>query len=219
MFRCKGRCVDDRRCKKNISKGFFCCIHNPDIKCNICNHNEINISERITLSECGHVFCKKCICESVFKNQWHPTFSTEDTLKCPECSIQLEDNSWQKITSIMVDRAKVSREIIYNTYLSSDMYLKLGIDLGRKYTNYELESARIRYNDGNRNWMRLIPMNTSSVDIVYFEKFKNRSEFTYYVFFLGDPEIREKRFDIQKELAEYVFHPSRIKNIEDFDEM
>jgi hypothetical protein len=62
-------------------------------------------------------------------------------------------------------------------------------------------------------------MNTSSVDIVYFEKFKNRSEFTYYVFFLGDPEIREKRFDIQKELAEYVFHPSRIKNIEDFDEM
>jgi len=218
MVRCKGQCVNGRRCKKTISNSEYCCIHDPDVKCNICDE-DIKINKRITFPECGHKFCKFCVVSSIFVNQWHTTFSTEDPLKCPECSIELEDESWQKITSIMVDQGYLTRQIVYNTYLSHDLYLKLNVELGKRYTNYELEPARVRYNDGNRNWMRLIPMNTSSVDIVYFSIIKNVPETSYYVFLLGDPEIREKRFDIQKELAEYVFHPSRIKNIEELDEM
>jgi hypothetical protein len=224
MVRCKGQCVNGRRCKRSVLDKDYCCIHDPDIKCNLCDQ-DIKIKERITLPECGHKFCKYCITSSVFVNQWYTTFSTEDPLKCPECSVELEDDSWQKITNIMVDRGYLTRNIVYNTYLSHDLYLKLNVELGKRYTNYELEPARVRYNDGNRNWMRLIPMNTSSVDIVYFEallnssKIKNDSEKNYYVFLLGDSVIREKRFDIQKELTEYVFHPNRIKNIEELDEM
>jgi hypothetical protein len=57
--------------------------------------------------------------------------------------------------------------------------------------------------------------------IVYFEKVNPGdwrrglgSEIDLYVFCLRDPKIKEKIWEIHKELAEYVFHPSRV-NLED----
>jgi hypothetical protein len=63
-------------------------------------------------------------------------------------------------------------------------------------------------------------MNTSRPDIVYFRssKFLHQQE-RLYRFFLGDPVLKEKFHDFQKELIEYCWHPSRIKNIEDLDDM
>jgi hypothetical protein len=44
-------------------------------------------------------------------------------------------------------------------------------------------------------------------------------ENTFYSFKYGDPEIRKLFPELQRELVEYVFHPSRIKNIEQLDDM
>jgi hypothetical protein len=150
------------------------------------------------------VFCKKCITKSILKNQHK--FSTDDILKCPECNIELCDESWQKLSSLMVDEGLLKRKIVYNTYICPEYYSRniKNINLNTEYSNINMDF-----------------INKTICDVVYFEKIKKNEnkENKVYVILFGDQKIKEKFFDLQKELVEYVFHPSRIKNIEDLDNM
>jgi hypothetical protein len=159
--------------------------------------------------------------------QWHEGFSTEDKLYCPECKIDLGVDSWQKVTSLLVERNKLKRKIIYKTFMCNEMFLKIQsrVQLNHEYTFHELDALH-RYHDRvTATWSNLYNFcNQDYVERVYFEKINpsdwrhgNTRERSVYVFCLGDPEVKELFQKVWKELVEYVFHPSRIKfeNLED----
>ncbi len=217
MRYCKGICTDGHRCKRRVSSD-FCSIHDKSILCGICGCFR-DISSRTRLSECSHVFCHDCLSKSILSSQWREGFSTEDKLHCPECQINLENDSWQKVTSLLVERNLLKRKIIYKTYLCYELYLKLKprIDLDHEYTFHDLDVFH-RYHD------RIIGRSTNNlfneeyVEKVYFEKINpgdwrrgNTRERKIYIFCLGDPEIKNLFWNLWKDLAEYVFHPSRVK--------
>jgi len=226
MGYCKGTCTDGRRCKRRVSTD-FCSIHDNSILCGICRRNR-DIHSRTRLHGCGHVFCHECLGNSIMTEQYTEGFSTENSLYCPECKIDLDVDSWQKVTSLLVERNKLKRKIIYNTYLSHEMFVKIRtrVHLDYEYTFHELDELH-RYHDRvTGTWSNLYDFcNQEFVDTVYFEKINpsdwrhgNTREKTVYVFYLGDPSIKNLFGKFQKELVEAVFHPSRI-NFENLEDM
>ena len=210
MGYCKGTCTDGRRCKRRVSSD-FCSIHDKSILCGICRRNR-DISSRTRISECGHVFCHDCLSKSILSSQYFEGFSTNDKLHCPECQINLEEISWQKVTNLLVERNLLRRRIIYTNYLCYERYLKLRpIRLDHPYTYIEMDNIQRKF-----VWdYSFFPKNILTV---YFEKVNpgdwrrgSRSEIELYMFCLGDPEIKNLFGNLWKELAEYVFHPSRVK--------
>ena len=196
MTRCKGVCVNGRRCKKK-TENEYCAIHDQRIVCGLCNKNNL-VSERITLTNCNHVFCKKCISKNLFRKHTNG-FSTEDLLYCPCCDTELCDESWQKVTSQMVDDRYVRRKILYKTYLCAQEYSLF--ELNKEYSEQELYLKKIKYDDL----------------IVYFEKLNptdwrkgNAQEIKRYIFSIGSG-IRN--IHLEKEIIEYVFHPQRIQRL------
>ena len=161
-------------------------------------------------------------------DQWHEGFSTEDKLCCPECQLELCDEAWQKVTSLLVEHNKLKRKIIYNTYLSHEMFVKIRtrVHLDYEYTFHELDVIH-RYHDRlTATWSSIYNFcNTQFVEKVYFKKINpgdwrhgNTREKSVYVFYLGDPAIKFLFQKVWKELVEYVFHPSRI-NFENLEDM
>jgi len=227
MGKCKGTCINGLRCKRRVSSQ-FCSIHDPNILCGICN-GHCNLHIRSRLSECGHVFCNECFSNSILKDQWHEGFSTENTLRCPKCQINLEDNSWQKVTSLLVERNLLKRKIVYKTYLCYELYLKLKpiIELNHEYT-YDETNVIHRNHDRmiGTSTNRFNLLNEKYVDTVYFEKInpgdwrhENTDERKIYIFYFGDQDIKKLFQDyLWKEIVEAVFHPSRI-NLEELENM
>ena len=226
MGYCKGVCNNGLRCKRRCSTE-FCSIHDYSILCGICRRHH-DIHSRLRIHGCGHVFCHECLTKSILKNQWHEGFSTEDKLYCPECQLELDVDSWQKVTSLLVERNKLKRKIIYNTYLSHEMFVKIRprVHLDYEYTFHELDALH-RYHDSvTATWSNIYNFcNTEYVEKVYFEKINpgdwrhgNTREKSVYVFYLGDPGIKFLFQKVWKELVEYVFHPSRI-NFENLEDM
>lgn len=217
-MRCKGICIDDRQCKRKSSQN-FCSIHDKSIVCEICKKHR-GIHDRKRISECGHVFCNECLCKNVMNVQWHPQFSTDSKLECPECKINLEDESWESVTNFLVERNLLKKRIIYKTYLCHELYLKLkpSIELNHEYTYQETDTIHRSHNRKIATWTnRSKILNEEFVDIIYFEKINpgdwrigRSGEQKIYNFFLGDPEIKKLFPAFQKELVEYIFHPSRI---------
>ena len=218
---CKGTCNNGIRCTRRVSTE-FCSIHNKFILCGICGcHNFIH--SRLRLSECGHVFCHECLCKFILKEQYFEGFSTENSLHCPECQINLEEISWQKVTDLLVERNLLKRKIVYKTFLCHELYLKLKpkIELNHEYNFNETDTLH-RYHDRMIGTWTNTLLNEEYVDIVYFEKINwrigNSGERKVYVFYLGDPEIKELFGNLWKELVEYVFHPCRV-NLEELENM
>jgi len=150
-------------------------------------------------------------------NQWFDGFSTDTPLKCPECELLFLDNEWSFITDYLCTKGFLYRQVVYKTYLCPQQFVELkgSIDIGRQYVLNEINAIRShvygRYS--------LMPITQSEItDIVYFD-----TTFLYprtvYTFEYGDYLIRDHFQHVHKELVEYVFHPSRIKNIEDLDDM
>ena len=211
MTRCKGICVNGYRCKKSVS-GDFCAIHDVSIICEICKENQ-PLHQRTSL-DCGHKFCKSCICNSIMESQWYDGFSTEDTLCCPECKEKVNDSIWKNLTSALVDRNFLTRKIVYTSYLSPDIYVKLYpvIKLNFEYNNLrELNKVYFGYNYYGSEFP-----NNKVIDSVFFLKYHGQQN-CVYKFLLGNKN--ELIFqELEKELIETVFHPSRFKCIEDLDE-
>jgi hypothetical protein len=111
------------------------------------------------------------------------------------------------------------------------LYKTLGplVTLGYYYTPPIIENITWNYNKEMKSFGKYLPFNNNQADIVYFKKFTCKfhwiskrifnGEHTFYVFEYGDDNIRKLMPELQKELVEYVFHPSRIKNIEQLDDM
>jgi hypothetical protein len=224
MARCQGITLTRHRCKKCVPvKGGFCNIHDKSIICTICKIN-YPVHERTVLCECGHIFCKECIL--VFYEQICDGFSTEDVLTCPVCSVELDDKSWKSVTSVLCDSLMLKRRIVKYTYLSHDVYVRLFpiLKLNFEYCSRGLHRLLCHYN--NRTYIPRYyaenPLNTTHVDIVYFEKLyggvNELGSNLGFKFFLGyDSPIKLKYWDFHAELTEYVFHPSRIKSLEMLD--
>jgi len=221
MVRCSAICSSGNRCRKKTSNG-LCGIH-ENKPCEICEQ-KTTIQTSLIL-DCKHTFCKKCITESVYKKQWYVEFSTDDPIKCPICSVEVDDYFWEKIMDLVVERFNLKRQIIYDTYLSHDIYsiIYKELKLGKIYKAKELDAIHTHYMKNTTklvHYQYYVPMNTTRIDIVYFPKSKFIGEVErLYRFFFGDPDLREKFHEIEKELIEYCWHPSRIKNIEDLDNM
>jgi len=148
--------------------------------------------------------------------QWFDGFSTDDPIKCPYCDVKIEDCDWSYLTDYLVKNGILGRKIVHKTWLSAGEYLKLKdrVELGREYDHLEIDTLRRRIYGYDYN----TPFSQSSItDIVYFTKTNDVR--TRYVFEYGDYLIRDLIPKIQKEIAEIVFHPKNIKNIEDLDSM
>jgi len=229
MIRCQAICKNGKRCSKKVSEN-LCAIHNNEIECEDCGECP-EVKNRIKLKNCGHYFCHKCLADSFYNYQWYDDFSTENVIKCPECDHDLCDIDWQWVTNYLCEAQILQRRILCVTYLCPGLYKSLGrfVNLGFQYTPPEIEAITRHYNTFNKTLYRPLPFNNDQVDIVYFHKFTGffrwvsqgifYGENTFYSFKYGDPEIRKLFPELQRELVEYVFHPSRIKNIEELDDM
>ena len=229
-MRCKGFCKNGKRCSKKTPDN-FCGVHNNEIECESCCECP-EVKNRVKLKNCGHYFCKKCLADDFYNYQWCDGFSTENVIKCPECDRDLCDSDWQWVTNYLCEAHILQRRIVCVTYMNPELYKSLGrfVNLGFQYTPPEIETITRHYNTCNKIFYRRpLQFNNKYPDIVYFEKFTRffrwvsqgifYGENTFYSFKYGDPEIRKLFPELQRELVEYVFHPSRIKNIEQLDDM
>jgi hypothetical protein len=193
----------------------FCGVHNDTIECRLCEKCP-PVHDRYKLS-CGHAFCKDCLSENMIDNQWFDGFSTDTPLKCPECELLFLDKEWSFITDYLCQKRILYRKIVHKTYLCPLEFVELkgSIDIGKEYTYNELD--KIRSNVYGRYSNKTI-VQSEITDIVYFYKTFLYPR-TVYTFEYGDYLIRDHFKHIHKELVEYVFHPSRIKIIEDLDDM
>jgi len=199
MVRCISITCFGKRCKKT---GTPLCQTHVLKKCGVCTEL-VSMSKRIILKGCGHVFCKNCLAEEVYDFQWFPGFSTINVIKCPDCDLNLCDDDWKMVTSNLCDHGVLQRQIIRSVHLCPYDYVRLGYKLDVDYPIYQV-----------RNHFDY----AYSVDIVYFETpHGHLGDHIYYSFCYGQSKLLLD--DFRKELAEYVFHPSRIKNIEDLDDM
>ncbi len=87
MFvQCSGNCLNGLRCRKEAKYDGFCHLHKTET-CGICLEElKINSDELLTLVDCGHKFCKKCIYPWILEDPGlHQT--------CPICRavINIED--------------------------------------------------------------------------------------------------------------------------------
>jgi hypothetical protein len=149
-------------------------------------------------------------------NQWFDGFSTDNSLKCPECELLFVDNEWSFITDYLCQKGVLCRKIVHTTYLCPRQFVELRdlIKIGKQYSLYQIDEIRsCAY--GMYSNVRTI-VQSKFIDTVYFIK---SHQDRVYTFEYGDSNTREHFKNIYKELVEYVFHPSRIKNIEDLDDM
>jgi len=224
MYRCKGICTNGLRCKKKTIN-HYCNVHDESIICQICNKH-VNMNDRFTISECGHKFHKKCLTDSFMNNQWYDGFSTNDKIYCPECKIEFSDDSWTKISCLLVDCKILERKIIYKTYLCYKQYLDLKqvLQLDQEYDYNQFDTIRRHYDRLTGTWHNdHYFLNKDYVEQVILKKYVPReiyyyqtTDTNYYIFSLGDPDIKNLFQPLQKELIEYVFHPDRVK-LEELD--
>ena len=216
MVRCQAICKNGKRCSKKCDEK-LCPVHNNEIECEECGECP-EVKNRIRLKNCDHHFCKKCLADSFYNYQWCDGFSTEDLIRCPNCDKGLCDSDWSWVTNYLCEAQVLQRKIVYKiSSFCASLYQILNINLDFEYRPGEVGLIERKWNRLTGTWYKLFPY-TEEPDVVYFEKWAGRDH-ACYVFEYGDPDIRKLMPDLQKELVEYVFHPSRIKNIEQLDDM
>ena len=167
-----------------------------------------------------------CLVNDFYNFQWFDDFSTEHPIKCPECDLNVCDTDWTFITNFLCESHILQRKIVFDTYFCAEMYNKLynHVVLGQEYDPKGVEEITRFWN----NYGKRLPFNNKDPEIVYFQKFTGlftwremgiyNGEHTYYRFFYIPQEVRNLFQSIEKELIEYVFHPSRI-NLENLESM
>jgi hypothetical protein len=213
MVRCVAITNSNRRCKKQACYNEFCCSHGT-IPCVICEKDTV-VKDRHTMENCRHVFCKECLSKEFYNKQWFDGFSTENAIKCPECSNEVGDYDWSFITDYLCKSGFLQRKMVYDTYLSPVYYKDFHgfIKLEQEYSRYEInEINKILHRKINQN----VPFEkrkylywSEEISVVYFEK--HRTDRICYRFFYGDVKIKNLFLEFQKELIEHVFHPSRVQ--------
>jgi hypothetical protein len=208
MVRCVAITNSNRRCKKQACYNEFCFLHGTT-PCVICEKDTV-VKDRHTMENCRHVFCKECLSNEFYNKQWFHGFSTENVIKCPECSNEVCDYDWSFITDYLCKRGILQRKVVYNTYLAPVDYKHYHnfINLEQEYYGYEIDEINLKFN-GNVPFEKRKYLHTSKEIIVYFEKYHKHRNF--YRFFYGDIKIKNLFLEFQKELIKQVFHPSRVQ--------
>ena len=225
MTRCKAICVSGLRCK-NKTCNEFCGVHDYSITCEKCEYGIVQ-KERFTLKNCGHSFCKECICELFMKDQWSPEFSTYDDILCPECKTPATDSEFKNLIEILVKDNVLERKIIHHLYLCPELMKKFTGELGHVYSKEMYD--RFQTYDFKYLWSQQLKYDCENPEVVYFptarfEVWNERrcyyasTDIVYFVFKFRDEKVKDLFPALQKELVEYVFHPSRVK-LELLDDM
>jgi hypothetical protein len=213
MVRCVAITNSDRRCKKQACYNEFCVSH-ATTPCVICQKDTV-LKDRHTMQNCRHVFCKECLTNDFYNKQWFDGFSTENVIKCPECSNEVCDYDWSFITDYICKKFILQRKMMYDTYLAPADYKVYSeyIKLEREYSGYEIDEInRLVHRKINKNvsfekWKYFYK--SKDISVVYFEK--NHTDRNCYRFFYGDVKIKNLFLEFQKQLIEKVFHPSRVQ--------
>ena len=228
MTRCIASCRNGKRCRKNAVANKLCWVH-CEVECLLCKGG-CPVKVRKTLRNCGHSFCKNCIARDFYDFQWFDGFSTENPIRCPECDLEVCDQDYGFITNMLCESKVLQRKIVCDTYFCPETYNELHshIVLGEEYDPKGIEAITGFWNRQHNTYRRRLPFNNTSADIVYFQKYTGlfnwremgmmNAQHTYYRFFYGTPEIRNLFPQLQKELVEYVFHPSRV-DLENLESM
>ena len=224
MTRCKEICVSGLRCKNKTSND-FCYIHDYSKTCENCEYGIVP-KDRFTLKNCGHSFCKDCLSELFMKHQWSPEFSTYDDILCPECKTPATDSEFKKLIEILVKNHGIERKIIHHLYLCPELMKKFTGELGHIYSKEMYK--RFHTYDFKYLLSEKLTFDCNRPEVVYFpmaryEVWNGRrcyyaeTDIVHFVFKFRDDKVKDLFPALQKELVEYVFHPSRV-NLETLDE-
>ena len=221
MTRCFGICKTGKRCSKK-TENIYCKIHEKVVCVSCCE--ESTFHKQIKLENCGHIFCKNCLIKDFYDYQWFDGFSTNHPIKCPECDHDVTDEEFSFITDYLSKKGVITRKILYKIWLcpaQMKTYHQL-ITIGKDYHFEDLLDLYWKLEQGTTfnesDILKLI--NTNYVETVYFPKCNQYDYFPQsYTFEYCSKETKSLMPELQKELVEYVFHPSRIKTIERLDEI
>lgn len=86
MIQCQGICLSGLRCRRNAKYNEFCHTHRTET-CGVCLEEvKYNSIDLVTLTDCGHKFCKKCVYPWIFQK-------TDLDQNCPTCrtNISIQD--------------------------------------------------------------------------------------------------------------------------------
>ena len=133
--------------------------------------------------------------------------STNDIIKCPICEIELCDNDWSYFANICVNSGNFRRQIDYVCYINPKQVTITENIYSKKYSQYD---ALIIYQKitGNLNYHYVF----KEIDTIFFIKIDCAYKIINdkYIFKIDFQKLKEENDHFHKELAEYIFHPSRI---------
>jgi len=167
------------------------------------------------------MFCKKCLCTSFFEKQWFDGFDENCDIKCVLCDDNVSDYNFKRIIDYSLKMGLFVKEIHKIHFLPAEFFQNTFIKSGKIYTYHDVfklvDQDDLFFGMDYREIVRRVDKTVE----IYIRNPKNFITFALerFVFLYGDPNLKKnfKKFD--KELIEYVFHPRRIKNIEDLDDM
>jgi hypothetical protein len=206
---CQATNLNGKPCKR-ICHDNVCGSHK---RCICCTTNK-NV---ITLTQCGHFFCKECLASDIYDFQWFADFSTEHPLLCPECDMELSDSDWQDSMDYLVNEGTLVRKPVYTCQIGREWISKLHhfVEFGKEYSFRErdiIENRFLREYDINLFYV-LIPDDVPKV--VYFQErhwsrwFPN----TFYTFDIDYNLLSQQNQITSKELIEYIYHPTRVARL------
>jgi hypothetical protein len=208
---CQGTTNLGKRCKRKAER--FCCLHDT-ARCNSCKLTNL-VKESLILG-CGHVYCKNCLEVDIYNCQWFEGFSTDDPLLCPRCDYEYSDSEWQEMMDYLVNDKLLQRKIINTYYLTKDWsnHLRESIIIGKEYTWSDIDQMDILWKTCNGSELILLLDDRPSK--VYFEKYNHDSFMgaypkKLYTFEIDYNSIKSENEISQQELAEYIFHPDRVR--------
>jgi hypothetical protein len=217
MVRCEALNVKGKQCKR---KGNVCCFfHRYDI-CGLCKEQvKYNI-----LGKCGHKFCKYCLANDVYDNQWFDGFNTSHPIICPTCDKKVSDTDWSMVMDYLVESSILYRKIVYTCYLDKQWINELHslVLFGKEYTVIERDKIEDLYFKKNTIHLYLCVHPDEIPSKVYFYNnddyfLRRQRQENLYSFEIDYELLKSKNETFHKELIEYVFHPKRLERLGKFN--